>query len=266
MINSFIDTHAHLYGEEFSKDITAVIARAKGAGALKIFLPNIDEISLAPMMKLCSDHPDFCYPMLGIHPTDIPDAPMDVLAHLELLLQKDKHPFIAIGEVGLDLYWDKSHFDEQIRVFTKQVEWSLKYHLPLMIHVRSAHNELLKVLQPYKNEKELCGVFHCFAGTSDEAIEMLSFEGFSLGIGGIVTFKKSVLPEALGQVPLNRIVLETDAPYMAPVPYRGKRNESSYIPAVIEKLAEIYRVDASVVAQTTTDTVRRIFPRAFENS
>ncbi len=282
-----IDTHSHLYGEEFADDIDDVLQRARAAGIGKIFLPNINAASVEPMMALVRRHPGFLYPMMGLHPEDLGDDWREVLAQMEAQLAAPDHPFIAVGEVGLDYYWDRTLYDEQQEAFAIQVGWALKYDLPLMIHTRSAHREMVDVL---KNEQwiarpegtldpsrmdngqssncklsncKLHGVFHCFAGTADEAEELLDFDGFMLGIGGVLTFKKSPLPEVLRSVvPLNRIVVETDSPYLAPVPHRGKRNESAFIVATVRRLAEIYEVSEAEVCEITTRNALQTFPKA----
>ena len=265
---NFIDTHSHLYGEEFAADIDAVIDRAKAAGVSKIFLPNINAGSVAPMMALANRHPGYLYPMLGLHPEDLGEDWRDVLREMEAQLTAPDHPFIAVGEVGLDYYWDRSLYDEQQEAFAIQVRWALRYGLPLMIHVRKAHRELVNVLRSeLKNSKSstahLAGVFHCFTGSAEEARELLRFDDFMLGIGGVLTFKNSKLPEVLrSTVPLERIVIETDAPYMAPVPYRGKRNESAFATAVISRLSEIYDTSEEKVALQTTLNALNTFPKA----
>lgn len=259
----FIDTHSHIYGEEFDEDRDAVVQRAIEAGAEHILLPNIDANSVGPMLALCDDYPTLCRPMMGLHPTELPDDPTPLLDQMEQMLaasQASPAPqYIAVGEVGVDLYWDASRREEQIAVFRRQAEWSIRYGLPLVIHSRSAHAELMEVLTPLRDQ--LCGgIFHCFGGTADEARELLTFPGFVLGIGGVVTFKKSTLPAILRDiVPLERIVLETDAPYLAPTPHRGKRNESSFIPLIIDKLAEVYDTTPQHVADVTTATARTLF-------
>ncbi|MCD8318100.1 MAG: TatD family hydrolase, partial [Paraprevotella sp.] len=210
-----IDTHAHLYDEAFAEDLDEVVARAQGNGLEKIFLPNIDEHTVSGMMSLCERWPGFFYPMLGLHPTEVGAGYDAVLDRMERLLT-DSHPFIGIGEVGLDYYWDRTYYKEQQTAFVRQVEWAVAYGLPLMIHSRSAQKELVDLLTPYKS-KGLRGVFHSFGGSWDDTVELLSFEGFMLGVNGVLTFKKSTLPEVLRQIPLERVVLETDAPYLAPV-------------------------------------------------
>lgn len=256
-----IDTHAHLYGDEFTEDIDLVLERARQNGVGKIFLPNIDKASISALNALAERNPGFLYPMMGLHPTDLDQDYQQVLRHMETLVATPGHPYLGIGEVGLDYYWDDSMKREQLAAFDFQVQLSLKYGLPLMIHSRSAHADLVHVLREYR-EEPLRGVFHSFVGTPDEAAELLDFKGFVLGINGIVTFKKSDLPETLlAAVPLERLVLETDAPYLAPVPYRGKRNESAYLPYVVQKLSQIYEVAESEVIRCTTEAALEIFDR-----
>lgn len=257
----FVDTHTHLYTEEFDEDRAEVVERARKAGAVKILLPNIDEASIPQMMRMCEAYPGLCYPMMGLHPTELPENPWPLLERMEQELQRDNHPYVAVGEVGVDLYWDDSRKDEQIEVFRHQAEWALRYGLPLVIHARSAHRELVDTLLPYADR--LSGIFHCFGGTAEEAEELLRrFPDFVLGIGGVLTFKKSKLPAVLhANVPLNRIVVETDAPYLAPTPHRGKRNETSFIPLVIEKLAEVYELSVDEIEKQILENTRRIFPK-----
>ena len=258
-----IDTHSHLYGEEFAADISDVIDRAHAAGLGKIFLPNINADSIEPMLELTHRYPNFFYPMMGLHPEDLGATWREVLPQMEALLQQPNHPFIAIGEVGLDYYWDRSLYEEQQEALAIQVGWALKYNLPLMIHTRDAHHELVNVLKSRIANGQLHGVFHCFGGSEEEAKELLDFEGFMLGIGGVVTFKKSHLPDVLkAVVPLERIVVETDSPYLAPVPYRGKRNESAYVVEVLRKLSQIYEKDMEEVASITTSNTLKTFPKS----
>lgn len=256
----FIDTHTHIYTAEFDADRDAVVARAVGAGARALLLPNIDEASLGPMLSLCAAQPALCRPMLGLHPTELPDDPAATLDRMERLLDEPSHPFVAVGEVGIDLYWDASRRDEQIAVLRRQTEWAVRHALPLVIHSRAAHADIVGTLRPYAGQLA-GGVFHCFGGTAEEAQELLGlFPTFALGIGGTVTFRKSTLPEVLRTaVPLSRLVVETDAPYLAPTPHRGHRNEPAYVPLVLRKLAEIYGVSAEEAAAATTRTAQRIF-------
>lgn len=254
----FIDTHIHLDGEEFTEDLDLVVARAKEAGAEKLFVPGINLSSVKSVAELCEKYSGFCYPMIGLHPEDVKEDWESVLREMETHMQ-DAH-WIAIGEVGLDFYWSREFEKEQIEVFDKQVQWAIKYDLPLMVHCRTAQNELLAVLRKYADNPKLRGVFHCFTGNEQEARRYLEYENWMLGIGGVLTFKKSKLPETLrNAVPLSRIVLETDAPYMAPVPHRGKRNESSLIPYIINTLAEVYSTSPDNIAETTTRNAKNLF-------
>lgn len=236
-----IDTHSHLFLEEFSDDLPQVMERARQVGVSHIFMPNIDSTTIEPMLSVCADYPDLCYPMIGLHPTSVNESYEQELAIVRKHLSAS-HPFAAIGEIGLDLYWDKTYLKEQLYVFEKQIEWALEYNLPIVIHSREAFDHIYKVLEPYKNSP-LTGIFHSFTGTSEEAAKLLEFDGFMLGINGVVTFKKSTLPEVLKSVPLERIVLETDSPYLTPVPNRGKRNESANVKDTFLKVVEIYQMN-----------------------
>lgn len=256
-----IDTHSHIYEPEFDSDRDDVILRAQQAGVSHILLPNINAGSIGPMLQLCSRYPSYCFPMLGLHPTDVdPSSFRKELRSMELLLEDERHPYIAIGEVGLDYYWDQSNVREQESAFRTQIEWAIACHLPLVIHARAAHRQLVAAMNEYRNEP-LSGVFHCFGGTTEEAQELLQFPGFVLGIGGIVTYKKSALPDTLPSVPLQRIVLETDAPYLAPVPHRGHRNESAYLTEILRQVAHIYNVSEQDAEKVTSDNAKRIFQR-----
>lgn len=252
-----IDTHTHLDGEEFKEDLNEVITRAKAAGVSKVFIPAIDLNSIESIDKVCNIAPDFAFPMIGLHPEEVKTDYVSVLETMKKqLLSTDK--YIAVGEIGLDFYWSREFENEQLLAFEEQVKWSIETRLPLMIHCRKAQNEMVKIMRKY--EKDLPGgVFHCFTGNEKEAAELLSFDNFVLGIGGVLTFKKSNLPETLKTLPLERIVLETDAPYMAPVPLRGKRNESSFLVHIVSKLAEVYGVSEEEIAAKTNATVKRIF-------
>lgn len=258
----FIDTHTHLDGEEFDDDRAEAIERAREVGVGKVFVPAIDLKSVKTVTAMCNDYPGYAYPMIGLHPEEVRDDWQSVLREMRNMLNSP-HPFIAIGEVGLDYYWSREYEREQLEAFEEQVKWSVETRLPLMIHCRKGQNEMVQMMRHY--QKDLPGgIFHCFTGNEREAEELLQFNNFALGIGGVLTFKKSHLPEVLpASVPLNRIVLETDSPYMAPVPMRGKRNESAYVRYVLEKLAESYGVSCEEVADITTTTTRRIFPLAF---
>lgn len=255
----FIDTHTHIYGEEFDADRADVVARAVAAGAEALLLPAVDEASIARMLQMSAQWPSLCYPMMGLQPEELPADPWPLLRRMKALLTAPGNPYVAVGEVGIDLYWDATRREEQIAVFKEETDWACTLGLPLVIHCRSAHEDLLSVLRP-RREALHGGIFHCFGGTADEARELLEFPDFYLGIGGIVTFKKSTLPAVLRTtVPLERIVVETDAPYLTPVPHRGKRNEPAYIPHILEKLAEVYDTTTADVARVTTDNARRLF-------
>ena len=252
-----IDTHAHLDGEEFAEDRAEVMARAKEAGVNKVLIPAIDYSSSVAVMQLCAQYPDFAYPMIGLHPEEVKENWREELEKIREYVFQD---IIGIGEVGLDFYWSREYEKEQLAAFDEQVQWSIETRLPLMIHCRKGQNEMVHLLKQY--ERELPGgVFHCFTGNEREAADFLQFDRFVLGIGGVLTFKKSHLPEVLpAAVPLERIVLETDSPYMAPVPMRGKRNESAFVRFVLQKLAECYGVTEEHVAEVTNQNVYRVFP------
>ena len=250
----FIDTHCHLDGEEFRDDLDAVVTRAREAGVAAIGVPGINLESLDTVLELCRRYPYFCYPMLGLHPEDVKADWRDVLAAIKPALQSVK----AVGEVGLDYYWSREFEKEQLEAFEEQVRWAVEFQLPLMIHCRKAQNEMVAIIKKYQNDLP-GGVFHCFTGNEHEAAELLQFDKFVLGIGGVSTFKKSHLPEVLpAVVPLDRIVLETDAPYMAPVPKRGERNEPAFVAYVLNRLAEAYGVSEEEVAQKTNENVARV--------
>ncbi len=259
MRNTFIDTHAHLDGEEFKEDVALVVENAKAAGLGKVFVPAIDAASIETVPALCSKFPDFLYPMMGLQPEEVKEDYREVLERMHQLLMADTSKFVAVGECGLDFYWSRDFEKEQLVAFEEQVKWSIETRLPLMIHCRKAQNELLNILKPY--QKELPGgVFHCFTGNQKEAERYLEFDNFVLGVGGVLTFKSSHLREDLpAVVPLERIVLETDSPYMAPVPNRGKRNEPAYVYEVLKRLAEIYNKTEDEVAEITNANVNRVF-------
>ena len=254
----FIDTHAHIDGEEFDLDRDEMVARARDAGAKAILVPAINMEGLENMRSVVKSYPGFAYAMIGLHPEDVRSDWREVIAEMRRIQESSPSEFIAIGEVGLDFYWSREYEHEQLECFEEQVRWAIEVRLPLVIHCRKAQNELVAILKKYRSQ--LCGgIFHCFAGNEKEAAELLSFDGFLIGVGGVLTFKKSHLPEVLPSIPLDRLVCETDAPYMAPVPMRGKRNESAFIPYVIERMADAYRITVDEVARRTTDNARRLF-------
>ena len=254
-----IDTHTHLDNEQFANDLQETVDRAKAAGIESVFLPAIDAKSSKRVIDICKQYPQYAFPMIGLHPEEVKaDYPeqLDTIWHS---LNEASSDIIAIGEVGLDFYWSREFEQEQLAAFEEQVRWSVKTRLPLMIHCRKAQNEMVKILRRYESQLP-GGVFHCFTGNAIEAKELLSFDRFVLGIGGVLTFKKSHLPEVLPEnVPLSRIVLETDSPYMAPVPMRGKRNEPAFVAYVLQRMAEAYNVTSAEVEQQTNDNVKRVF-------
>lgn len=254
---ALVDTHTHLFTEEFDEDRELAVIRAEQAGVKRMFMPNIDDTSVDDMLALCNRH-EFCYPMIGFHPTSVDAGWQERLSVIEQWLRTSGQRFYGIGEVGMDLYWDKTFKKEQMEVLDRQIGWALEFGLPLIIHCREAYPELLEVMEPYKHT-ELQGIFHSFTGTLDDAEKLLEYPHFMLGINGVVTFKKSNLSQVLKQVPLERVVLETDSPYLAPVPYRGRRNESSFLVKIAEKLSEIYDVSYDVVGQTTTENALKVF-------
>ena len=262
-----IDTHAHLDVEDYSEDLPEVIARAKEAGVKKIFIPSIDLATVDSVIDICNQYPGYCYPMIGLHPEEVKGDYTEVLRKMKLRLngaiearKHDEMRIIAVGEVGLDFYWSREFEKEQILVFEEMMQWSMEKGLPLMIHCRKAQNEMIHQMKPYMKELP-GGVFHCFTGNIKEAEDFLQFDKFSLGVGGVATFKSSHLREDLPKaVPLNRLVLETDSPYMAPAPFRGNRNESAYVARVWEVLADAYKVSKEELAAITNNNVKRIFP------
>lgn len=250
------DTHTHLYLPEFKDDITKVIQDSLQAGITRIFLPNIDLDSIEPMLDLSRAWPQHLFPMMGLHPCSVGPGFEKVLEKMYALFSE--HTFYAVGETGIDLYWDKTYIEEQKQSFETQIGWAKEMSLPLVIHVRESFAETLALIDRHNDEK-LTGIFHCFTGTAEQARHIVEYGGFKLGIGGVVTYKNSTLPEVLKTVPLEHIVLETDSPYLPPVPFRGKRNETAYIQYVAKKLAEIYGISSADVARITTENARQVF-------
>ena len=252
----FIDTHCHLDGEEFAEDLEAVVTRAQEAGVGAIGIPGIDLSSCDTVLELCRRYPGYCYPMLGLHPEEVKEDWQTVLAQIKEKLIGAQ--VVAVGEVGLDFYWSREFEQAQLAAFEEQVKWAVEFQLPLMIHCRKAQHELVAILKRYK-EALPGGVFHCFTGNEQETRELLQFDRFVLGVGGVLTFKKSHLPEVLPAcVPLSRIVLETDAPYMAPVPMRGQRNEPAFVAHVLQRLAEAYGVSEAEVERQTNENCKKV--------
>lgn len=251
----FCDTHTHLYLKEFEEDREEVIQRAKNVGVEYFFLPNIDSGSIDTMNNLRIAYPENCFAMMGLHPTSVKGNFEEELAIVEQELHGGT--YIAVGEVGIDLYWDKTYRTQQYEAFHRQILWALEMNLPLIIHSRESFNEIMEVLGHFKGNP-LKGIFHCFSGTAEQAKQITDM-GFYLGIGGVLTFKNSKLSDSLKDIPVENILLETDAPFLAPVPHRGKRNESAFIPLIAQKLAEIKGMNTAEVAEITTAGALKLF-------
>ena len=249
------DTHAHLYSEKFDADRDEMLQRAKDVGVSRFFVPAIDASYTDSMFQLEKDYPKDIFLMAGLHPTSVKENYNEELAHVEeLLSQRD---FVAIGEIGIDLYWDKIHLKEQQEAFHTQIRWAKERKLPIAIHCRDAFDEIFEILEQEKGS-DLKGVFHCFTGSYNQAIQAIGYN-MKLGIGGVVTFKNGKIDQFLQDIPLEHIVLETDAPYLAPTPHRGKRNESAYIPLIAQKLADIHQMDIQTIAKITTQNSIDVF-------
>lgn len=255
---NFIDTHSHLYLEEFDGDRSDVIDRAKAVGVSAIVMPAIDWVTMDRLEQMCQCYSGFCYPMIGLHPEEVKDDFKEILCAMKGRLDSNPSLYIGIGEIGLDFYWDETYREQQISAFVEQVQWAIDKDLPIVVHSRNAHRELVDTLYKYK-DSGLRGVFHCFCGTQEEAEELLQFDGFFLGIGGVLTFKKSTLPAVVRNIPLSRILVETDSPYLAPVPHRGKRNESSFVFDTLKAVAAYKEMDVEQVAEITTLNAKNLF-------
>ena len=258
-----IDTHCHVYDEAFREDLDDVIARAREAGLERLLLPNINPDTLPGLIRVCDTWPDLCLPVIGLHPEDLSDDFHSQLSELKAILDDDRkeggaHRFIGIGETGLDLYWDKTRLDDQKVSFRAQIEWALEYDLPIVIHSRDSFDELYGVMSDYR-DTPLRGVFHCFNGSADQARALMEFGGFMFGIGGVLTYKKSSLPDVLPLIPIERIVLETDCPYLPPVPFRGKRNEPSFIVYTAQRVAQVYGCTPDYIARVTNKNACSLF-------
>lgn len=256
IVTALIDTHSHIYAEEFDADRAEAIERAKFVGVEHVILPNVDSETLPRMLSLEAEYPGYCHAAIGLHPTSV-----DANYQTELNLIKselERRDWIAIGEIGIDLYWDKTFLNEQTTAFQQQIEWALEYNLPVIIHVRDSFRETMTALTPYRN-KGLRGVFHSFVGSVDEANEIIDFGSFYMGINGIVTFKNSGLVDVVEQIDLKYILLETDSPYLTPTPHRGKRNESAYTQLVLNKLSDIYQLSPKQIDVQTTNNAKSLF-------
>jgi TatD DNase family protein len=249
------DTHTHLYSDQFNDDRKAMIQRAKDAGVSRFFIPAIDSSYTESMFSLEKENPDAVFLMMGLHPTSVQENYLEELAHVKSWI--DKRNFYAIGEIGIDLYWDKSFLKQQQEAFRTQIKWAKEKKLPIVIHCRDAFDEIFEVLESEKSD-DLRGIFHCFTGTLEQAKQAISYN-MKLGIGGVATFKNGKIDTFLNEIDLKHIVLETDSPYLAPAPFRGKRNESSYITNVIDKLVDIYGIGFNEIAEITTQNSKDIF-------
>lgn len=250
-----IDTHSHIFLPEFENDRNAMLQRAGDAGVSKILMPAIDSSTHGQMLKVEKDFPGLCLSMMGLHPCSVKENFEDELNIARDFLLKKK--FIAIGEAGLDFYWDLTFKEQQVEVLQQQIKWALQYDIPIVIHSRNSTNECIEVIKKYQ-EGNLKGVFHCFSGTLEQARQIIDL-GFFLGIGGVLTFKKSGLDVIMEQLGLENVILETDSPYLAPVPFRGKRNESSYLVYVTQKLADVKRMQVEEIARITTANAKKLF-------
>jgi len=255
MPNFWIDTHAHIYSEEFSSDATDMLLRCEENTVAKIFMPNIDHTSIDAMMEVELKNPNRCYSMMGLHPCSVKKDFEKELYLVEDWLNKRK--FAAVGEMGTDLHWDKSFWKEQQEAFKVQVQWAKKHQLPLVIHCRESIDETIELLKPFADEK-LTGIFHCFSGSLEQAKKIIEMN-FYLGIGGVATFKNGGLDKILPDLDVHRLVLETDSPYLAPVPHRGKRNEPSYLTLVAQKVCELKKMKLSELQKVTSENALKIF-------
>ncbi len=252
----FIDTHTHLFSTSFDEDRTAVVERAVKAGVETLLLPNIDLESIEPMYELCNQFPQNCFPMMGLHPGSV-DANWEM--NLEIIRKNlFERKNYAVGEIGMDLYWDKTFQNEQAEAFRKQIAWAKELELPIVIHAREAFDEIFEIVDEL-NDERLTGVFHCFTGTVEQAKRIQNYGGFKIGIGGVLTYKKAELDLVLKEIELSEMILETDSPYLPPTPHRGKRNESAYLLHIAEKLADVKECTLKVIADTTTATAKELF-------
>lgn len=249
------DTHTHLYSDHFNEDLSLVMQRAFDSGVKRLFIPAIDSATTEAMYSLEKQYPDNIFLMMGLHPTSVKSNFEQELEHVKR--EFSKRHFFAVGEIGIDLYWDKSNLENQKKAFKIQIQLAKKYKLPIVIHCRDAFDEIFKILE-LENDDDLFGIFHCFTGTEEQANKAISFN-MKLGIGGVVTFKNGKIDTFLNKIDIKNIVLETDSPYLSPNPYRGKRNESSYLPLICKKLAEIYQLSEEEISIITTQNSKDVF-------
>ncbi len=252
----FIDTHTHLFDSAFDEDRRSIVEKSIEAGVEKMLLPNIDIDTIDAMHELVAEFPSNCYAMMGLHPSSVKKDWQEQLEVVQKHLFSGK--YIAVGEIGMDLYWDKTFVKEQAKAFRQQAEWAKELKIPIAIHARDAFDEIFEILDEI-NDDHLTGVFHCFTGNIEQAEHALSYGGFKLGIGGVLTYKKAGLDKVLEKIDLEHLILETDSPYLSPVPFRGKRNESSYVLHIAEKLADIYGVPLKVIEEETTKNALNLF-------
>jgi len=251
-----IDTHSHMYSSKFQEDLDQAVERAEQEKVSKIFLPNIDISSISPMKKLVSDRPELFVPMMGLHPCSVGEDIDDVLSQIKKELYAGD--YAAVGEIGIDLYWDKTYLSQQQQAFSEQIRWAKELELPIVIHARDSFDEIFEIVDEL-NDDRLTGIFHCFTGTAEQANKIIEYGGFKLGIGGVLTFKNSGLDKVVKDIDIKHMVLETDSPYLPPTPHRGKRNESSYVALVAQKLADTLEVTLEEIAIKTTENASEIF-------
>jgi len=252
----YTDTHTHIYLKDFDKDRKEIIRECIDKGVNKLLLPNIDKSSIIDVIKICEVHKDICYPMVGLHPCYVNDSYEDDLNYLKPFIKSIKP--VAIGEIGIDLYWEKSNLEIQRKAFIAQINWAKEFKLPIVIHARDSYNEIFEVLD-LLNDENLKGVFHCFSSNLEDADRIINYGGFKLGIGGVVTFKNCGLDKVVKNVDIKNIVLETDSPYLTPTPFRGTRNKSSYIPIIANKLSDIYEISSEEIGNITSKNAKEIF-------
>lgn len=253
---NWIDTHTHLYSAQFDEDQDEMIQRALRDGVNTLLLPNIDKDSIQPMLDLVEKYPKHCFPMMGLHPGSVGRDWEEQLNIMKPYFTS--HNMLAVGEIGMDLYWDKTYIEEQKQAFRIQIDWAKEMNLPIVIHARDAFDEIFEIIDETIDDR-LTGVFHCFTGNIEQAQKILTYPNFYMGIGGVVTYKKAALEEVLIHVPLDKMMMETDAPYLPPVPYRGKRNESAYLVHSAQKLADIHQIKLSELAEITSKNAKQLF-------